>query len=324
MRKENGGKSTALNVALPLVETEYVWIFDDDDVAMEHALASHVAALDAHPERVFTFGPAVYAHSEGAGELTVAMRDLWPEFRDEELVPRVLEGCFIRQQGMLTRTRRYREVGPYDTELVRSQDYDMILRLIRGQAGVRINEPTYYYRAHAQTRGDSVQRFRFEERFERWQEYDRIVFRKVRREWGLADYLPLGTAPDGELSPGLRRQARLQLFAALALHGYWEAALDELERMADRPECLGPLTEAERGIAGRSMSEVGSVVPLVEDRRVGREFGKLWKRLPDRDLRRGLARGLYWIAKRKKNGLTGIQTASCWSLLLRLAATGRM
>ena len=34
VEKENGGKSTALNLVLPGIQSDYLWIFDDDDVAL--------------------------------------------------------------------------------------------------------------------------------------------------------------------------------------------------------------------------------------------------------------------------------------------------
>ena len=34
IRKDNGGKSSALNLGLTHVTGDYVWVFDDDDVAL--------------------------------------------------------------------------------------------------------------------------------------------------------------------------------------------------------------------------------------------------------------------------------------------------
>jgi glycosyltransferase involved in cell wall biosynthesis len=52
LRKDNVGKSSALNLALPLVKTESVWIFDDDDVALRHALDSHLRTLSSAPSPI--------------------------------------------------------------------------------------------------------------------------------------------------------------------------------------------------------------------------------------------------------------------------------
>ena len=43
IRLANGGKSRALNAAMPRVSGDFVWIFDDDDVALPTSIADRVA-----------------------------------------------------------------------------------------------------------------------------------------------------------------------------------------------------------------------------------------------------------------------------------------
>src|SRR3954471_14240389 len=43
--KENGGKPRALNFAIPQVQGEFVWMFDDDDVALPHAIETRARAM---------------------------------------------------------------------------------------------------------------------------------------------------------------------------------------------------------------------------------------------------------------------------------------
>ena len=42
-----------------------------------------------------------------------------------------MRGCFTTLQGALVRTACYRSVGPFREDLLRSQDYDMLIRLAR-------------------------------------------------------------------------------------------------------------------------------------------------------------------------------------------------
>jgi glycosyltransferase involved in cell wall biosynthesis len=49
LRKENGGKSSALNLGMKAVTGEYVWIFDDDDIAYPDALARHAEVFASNP-----------------------------------------------------------------------------------------------------------------------------------------------------------------------------------------------------------------------------------------------------------------------------------
>ena len=55
-RKENGGKSTALNLALKHSTGDFVWVFDDDDVAHPTALERFLAAFEREPTADFAFG----------------------------------------------------------------------------------------------------------------------------------------------------------------------------------------------------------------------------------------------------------------------------
>src|SRR5262245_55635717 len=50
LRTPQGGKSVAVNAALAVAKGEYVWILDDDDVAMPDALERLVAPLESAPE----------------------------------------------------------------------------------------------------------------------------------------------------------------------------------------------------------------------------------------------------------------------------------
>jgi len=45
INQENGGKSRALNRAMAKVRGEYLWIFDDDDIAVPQSLERHLAVL---------------------------------------------------------------------------------------------------------------------------------------------------------------------------------------------------------------------------------------------------------------------------------------
>ena len=57
VRKENGGKPSAVNVALTFVQGELVWLFDDDDVALPDAIEKRVAALASCPGAGFVYSP---------------------------------------------------------------------------------------------------------------------------------------------------------------------------------------------------------------------------------------------------------------------------
>ena len=54
IKSPNRGKPAALNLGLAAATGKYVWVFDDDDVALLDALERFVAPLEAHPEYGFS------------------------------------------------------------------------------------------------------------------------------------------------------------------------------------------------------------------------------------------------------------------------------
>ena len=40
---------------MPRVRGAYLWIFDDDDIALPHNVERHLAVLKAHPEAGFVY-----------------------------------------------------------------------------------------------------------------------------------------------------------------------------------------------------------------------------------------------------------------------------
>jgi hypothetical protein len=148
----NGGKSSALNRAMPLAKGEYVWIFDDDDIALPHAAERHARVLAAYPEVDFTYGTGFVVDAGDDGVHRSHRLKKLPEFEQngerDETLPRLLELNFMPQQAVLVRRRCYQEVGPFDESLPVSHDYEMMLRLTRRFAYRRVEDPTFIFVQH--------------------------------------------------------------------------------------------------------------------------------------------------------------------------------
>ena len=70
---------------------------------------------------------------------------------------RLLEANFIfAHAAIVVRTICRQNVGPFDTTLIRSQDYDMLLRLSRRFASLSIDKPTFLFRDHSGLRGNRM------------------------------------------------------------------------------------------------------------------------------------------------------------------------
>jgi len=236
VRQPNGGKSAAVNTGLELARGEYVWVFDDDDVAVPDALARFVAALDGHPEHGFAFSTCFFTTSRDDDSLgEVIGTSSVPDLEQRGLLLPLLEANFLGGAMLFARSSCYETVGPFDERLVRSQDYDMAIRIARRFSGIRVaGGPTHHLRQHGGLRGSEQDRFAVEERNLRWREYDGIVFRRVRSEMRLEEYLPPGVSLEGRL-----RQAHLQRFSVLATH------LPRADLLPD----LGVITELDAGEA---------------------------------------------------------------------------
>ena len=67
LRRDNSGKPAAINSALQRVRGDYLWVFDDDDIACPDALARHLHALDGAPTAGWSYS-GFYTWPQTAGE----------------------------------------------------------------------------------------------------------------------------------------------------------------------------------------------------------------------------------------------------------------
>ncbi len=158
---ENRGKASALNLGMPRVTGDYVWIMDDDDVAVSDALERHLAVLESRPEVGWTYSNFIESTTDRETARIVPQREkTLPEFPEEEFLVRLMEQCFLIHPTILVRASCYREVGSFDPDLIRCQDYEMAVRLARRFPCVRISGPTICYRMHGGTRGSARDTFK--------------------------------------------------------------------------------------------------------------------------------------------------------------------
>jgi glycosyltransferase involved in cell wall biosynthesis len=244
LRIPHGGKPHALNAALPHVRGEYLWIFDDDDVALPDALARLVAPLEAHPEHGFSY--STYAHTPSApdGRIGEPGAASWlPKVETAGFLPPLLEGNFLGGAGLFARTRCYEIVGPFDTELTRSQDYEMAIRMARAFTAIRVEgPPTFLYRRHDGLRGSMRDRFPAQHQGAKWLAYDQRIFRKLHRDLPLEAHLPPGL----ELERS-RRRALIHRMLVSAGKLLIPEAIADLEAIAAHGD-PAPLTPDEKGL----------------------------------------------------------------------------
>jgi glycosyltransferase involved in cell wall biosynthesis len=276
--QENGGKSRALNRAMPRVRGEYVWIFDDDDIALPDNLEQHLAVLEAYPLVGFVYSGFSMIRVHPNGRVENKGRIKMPDVHEDEIFPRMLEENFMQQQGMLVRTRCYREVGPFDDRLDRGQDYEMNLRLTRRFPGKGLDVASFVYRQHEGPRGRPGAQFAPTERGRGWIKNNRELLRHLRGELELAEYLPRGLGTE-ELDESRRRRALLQRACVMARCGLWEEALADLVDALVETTPGAPLGRAEldmcRRALGKYIQRHVAIDGLVEDRRLASRFKRV-------------------------------------------------
>jgi glycosyltransferase involved in cell wall biosynthesis len=273
--QDNGGKPRALNRAMPLVRGAYLWIFDDDDIALPQNLERHLAVLEAHDEAGFVYSGCTIINSHPDGRIEHRGRMPIPDVADDEIFVRMLEQNFMQQQAMLVRTRCYREVGPFDTGLDHSDDYEMNLRLARRFPGMRLDGESFLFRHHHGSRGRRASRFAAGDRYRLWIDNSRALLRRLRPDLELGEYLPRRLA-SGPLDAPRRRRALLQRACVMARCALWDEALADFSEALVATMPGAPLSDVERNLCRRALGmhlrREPAVEALVDDPKLARRF----------------------------------------------------
>ena len=237
------GKAAALNAGLGLVNGEYVWIFDDDDVAFPDALERFAAPLESNSEYGFSYSTYLSALTQLEDNRigSILCESKFPDLPNQNMFIPLMERNFLGGASLFARTDCYHRVGNFDPKLIRSEDYEMALRISRQFTGVRVaGGPTFYYRQHQGLRGSTSDRFEAKFRSVKWLKYDQIIFRKLYHELRLADYLPTGYLLIDHV-----REAQLQRLAVMASKLLIPEVLECLEEFS-RMEESSPFSTQER------------------------------------------------------------------------------
>lgn len=302
IEQENSGKSRALNRAMPFVRSAYLWIFDDDDIALPHSLERHLAVLEADAEAGFVYSGCSVLHMHADGRAEDRGRLSMPQADDDEIFPRMLEQNFMQQQGMLVRTHCYRKVGPFDENLDRSQDYEMNLRLARRFPGRALDEVSFLFREHGGHRGRPGAEFAADGRSLRWIAFSRALLPRLRAELELGEYLPrsLGAGP---LDTPRRRRALLQRACVAARCALWDDALADFGGALVDIMPGAPLDAAEQDLCRRALGMFLqrdlAIEGLLDNRHHMRRFERMLAKSGNADAQRIFAARLSLYAREK-------------------------
>ena len=262
IKKENGGKSSALNLALPEVTSDLVWICDDDDVADKEAVKNLVAPFVAHPETGFTFGKFQLFSEDKEGKRQIWAPPRWRRAEEATLKISIMESMFIPQFSMLVKKSVYDDVGEFNTSLIRSQDYDMLLRLSRYHAGFEIDDVIFYQRKHSGMRGNATNQVAASNVRQKWLEYDKVIFEDIDNTYEIAEFTPeYASSYDSDAAS---RAAYLQKAVIFAKRGLWFTVCQALEEAVTVSTV--PIDENEIALLEFSVKDIEPWLELYQDK----------------------------------------------------------
>jgi glycosyltransferase involved in cell wall biosynthesis len=305
LRKQNGGKSSALNLALSHVDSELVWIFDDDDIADPAALQHLSDGLRNAPECGFSYGSYKLFTVADDGTRTLIDRE-FPSVPSEELFVALMGRCFIHQPGLLVRRHCYDAVGPFDEGMLRSQDFEMMLRLARHCRGVEVPGPVFFQRQHQGLRGTASFAVQAADVDSAWKRFDQRILTRQRENCALEEFLPYRPSVLPLIAQD-RLSALLERCTLMGRRGLWELAAEDLEAAVSlaNKAAIEHLTTAQSGILHRLFDVFSN--GAVDFRRADR-FRRALAQIASPTLARDLRLGMSWgLPYRIRLAVTGRQ-----------------
>lgn len=215
--KSNGGKPSAVNTGLALARGEWIWIFDDDDVALPDAIEQRLATLAEHPDAGFVFSSHHFGRDGADQRIERGPLYTPPNYPDSEFFLEVMRGCFFHLNSALVRRDFYELLGGLDVMLLSSEDYDFQIRLARVAQPAICAAPSFVFRQHDGVRGARQIRYAGAQRSQVFRRYSEAVGRKIRADVGLGEFLcPPVQRP---LTAAEHRAALLNRLHVMANHG---------------------------------------------------------------------------------------------------------
>ena len=286
-RAPNAGKSSALNQAMKFVKGDYVWICDDDDLLLPHAADTLAGILDSDPS-IGVAGGSYARFSEGPSGRVVTDAGYWPDLAQGTPARSLLEDIFLFQPAMMVRRECYEKVGPFNENLHRSIDYDMIARLVVSTPIRMTEDILFQQRKHDGDRGSSKHRHAASDSEKVWSAQDRKVFQNLREKIPLSFYVAMYCDDRPELA---ERAGLMQRGCVYGRRNDWNNALDDFEAAASIATDV-PLGATEMTICRRAMSGKHGVWPAPEEIQ---RLGELKERSDiGRQISQALGRGLTW------------------------------
>lgn len=155
----NAGAAAARNTGLQAAQGEYIAFLDADDLWLPGKLTAQANYLAAHPETGLVYSAWQEWHARADGEFDPPAPVPEAANPSVEIVPeesgwmynRLLLDCAIHTTTAMIRSKIAREVGMFDVNLRRGQDYDYWLRVSRITPIHKLKAVLSLYRIHRES-----------------------------------------------------------------------------------------------------------------------------------------------------------------------------
>ncbi|UYZ21608.1 glycosyltransferase [Mesobacillus jeotgali] len=176
--KKNGGKSSAINLGMESATGKYIWIFDDDDIALPKKLEVQIRKFQENKSVGLIHTSTIYFQKENdslAYSGVWSARNIEPQYALKEQI----KGNRFFTPSVIVRRECYETVGKWDENLIRAQDYDMWMRICRHFNTMALPLPTLHYRVHSGTRGTAIESIQINNLQEATMKYHRLAVKKT-------------------------------------------------------------------------------------------------------------------------------------------------
>ncbi|MTI69497.1 MAG: glycosyltransferase [Firmicutes bacterium] len=229
LKKENGGKSSAINYAMRYAKGDYIWVFDDDDIALPMKLELQIKKFKENPGLDIIHTSAIVFKQDSGYKKIV---DYWEaeSIKQKDILKRKLRGSFFHSPTVIAKRKCYTKVGDWDESLVRAQDYDMWVRIARFFNVGELRIPTVYYRLHDGIRGSSADRISISDVHNKTLKYHKKVLKKMY-EFPIDDIFK--ELKDKPLNTSLKVEAYFKRAKTMAFYDLNEEAKKDLSKISE-------------------------------------------------------------------------------------------
>lgn len=231
IRKENGGKPRAVNLGAEQASGTWLWILDDDDVAMPDAIESRLQALQGCSDESFVYAPH-WVGTDGADGQIVRTHQNQPLTPPPEgFFLEVMRACFYHLGTVLFRRDHFLALGGLDPSLRAGEDYDFQIRLAGLADAVYCPTAAFIFRQHGGARGATAENYnKAQERERVFRQCSQIIGRRLRERLDLGEYLV--PRVQARLSPEQTLLALQHRAQVMGNHGCIPELLSDVEQLA--------------------------------------------------------------------------------------------